>query len=150
MATTSTRHSFRVARGRTAVALALLAILALAAGCSKPLPGDLKVGEITTGRILGADGTITDESKTNLFWTTDAFYIQVATEGSAQNVPLTARWTGPDGKVAAEVTKTVSPSGPTVTAFEAKPKDGRWPAGDYKAEILVAGSSVGSKDINAR
>jgi hypothetical protein len=138
------------ARGSAAVALALLAVLVAVGGCSKPLPGDLKVGEITTGRILGDDGTITDESKTNLFWTTDAFYVQVATEGSAQNVPVTARWTGPDGKVAAEVTKTISPNGPTVTAFEAKHKDGRWPAGDYKAEILVNGSSVGSKDINAR
>ena len=139
----------RTRRERAAWSLALLAVL-VAGGCSKPLPGDLKVGEITTGRILGADGTISDESKTNLFWTTDAFYLQVATEGTAQNVPITARWTGPDGQIAAEVTKTVSPSGPTVTAFEAKHKEGRWPAGDYKAEILVAGVSQGSKDINAR
>jgi hypothetical protein len=139
----------RTRRARAAWSLALLAVL-VAGGCSKPLPGDLKVGEITTGRILGADGTISDESKTNLFWTTDAFYLQVATEGAAQNVPITARWTGPDGQIAAEVTKTVSPNGPTVTAFEAKHKEGRWPAGDYKAEILVAGVSQGSKDINAR
>jgi len=115
-----------------------------------PLPGDLKVAEITTGRILGPDGTITEESRTTLFWTTDTFYVAVATDGSAQNVPIAARWTGPDGKVAAEVKKTVSPSGPTTTSFEAPPKDGRWAAGDYKVEILVNGGSQGSKDINAR
>ena len=147
--TTPNRHSRFPYRGNAA-AFVLLAMLVVAGGCSKPLPGDLKVGEITTGRILGADGTITDESKTTLFWTTDAFYIQVATEGTAQNVPITARWTGPDGQVAAEVTKTVSPTGPTITAFEARHKEGRWPAGDYKAEILVNGASQGGKDINAR
>jgi hypothetical protein len=139
---------------RSCAAVTLLAIVLLCASCtsSPPLPGDLKVGEITTGRILGPDGTITEESRTNLFWTTDTFYVSVATDGSAQNVPVAARWTGPDGKIAAEVAKTISPSGPTTTSFQAPPpaKDGRWPAGDYKVEILVNGASQGSKDINAR
>jgi hypothetical protein len=130
---------------------AVLVALVATAGCSKPsLPGDLRVAEITIGRILAPDGTVTDESKTNLFWTTDTFYVSVRTEGSAQNVALQARWMGPDGKVAAESTKTISPSGPLVTAFEAPPKDGRWPAGDYKVEILVNGASQGSKDLNTR
>jgi len=133
-------------------AIAAVLAITLCASCTSapPLPGDLKVGEITTGRILGPDGAITEESRTNLFWTTDTFYVAVATEGSAQNVPITARWTGPDGKVAAEASKTVSPTGPTTTSFEAAPKDGRWAAGDYKVEILVNGASQGSKDINAR
>lgn len=146
--TTSILHRFRGLR----TVLAVLATVLLAASCKStpPLPGDLKIGEITTGRILGSDGTITEESRTTLFWTTDKFYVSVATEGSAQNVPLAARWTGPDGKVAAEVPKTISPTGPTTTSFEASPPDGRWPAGDYKVEILVSGASQGSKDINAR
>jgi hypothetical protein len=130
--------------------VALLSVLTLAS-CSKPsLPGDLTVSEITTGRILAPDGSITEESKTNLFWATDTFYVSVKTEGSTQNAALQARWTGPDGKVAAESTKTISPSGAMISALEAPPKDGHWAEGDYKVEILVNGVSQGSKDLNAR
>ncbi|MEO6026999.1 MAG: hypothetical protein ABIR79_09070 [Candidatus Binatia bacterium] len=137
---------------RSRAVVAVLATVLLCASCTStpPLPGDLKVGEITTGRMIGPDGQITEESRTTLFWTTDTFYASVATDGSAQNVPITARWSGPDGKVAAEVTKTISPSGSTTTTFEAPPKDGRWAAGDYKVDVLVNGGSQGSKDINAR
>ena len=134
------------------VAVVLCALLA-AAGCSKssaPLPGDLTVGEITTGRTLADDGSITEDSRTNSFWTTDTFHVSVATQGHAENVALQARWTGPDGKVAAEATKTISPSGAAVTALSAEPKDGRWAEGDYKVEVLVNGSSQGTRDLVAR
>lgn len=131
----------------TAVLLALLA----PTGCSKPpLPGDLVVGEITTGRILAPDGSITEESRTTSFWTTDTFYVSVQTQGAAQNIALQARWTGPDGKVAAEATKTISPSGTTITALEAPPKDGRWPEGAFKVEILVNGASQGTRELTTR
>jgi hypothetical protein len=133
---------------------ALLCVLAALAGCSKPpLPGDLKVGEITTGRTLAADGAIVEDARTTMFWTTDTFFVTVETEGSAENVSLQARWTGPDGKVAAESSKTLSPTGKTITTFEATPSqdnEGRWPAGDYKLEILVNGSSQASRELNAR
>ena len=141
------KHSSRSSLTVTAALLLLLA----SASCSKPpLPGDLKVSDITTGRILAPDGAITDEAKTNLFWTTDTFYVSVKTDGAAQNIALQARWIGPDGKVAADSTKTISPNGPTITSFEAPPRDGRWPEGDYKVEILLNGNSQGSKDLNAR
>lgn len=149
MAPTTTRafrHSLTIS--------ATLVLLLVQTGCSKPsLPGDLgdlKVSAIITGRTLAPDGTVTEDSQTNLFWTTDTFYVSVKTDGSAQNVAVQARWTGPNSEVAADSTKTISPSGPTITTFEAAPKDGRWPAGDYKVEILVNGASQGSKDLNAR
>jgi hypothetical protein len=129
----------------------LLGLLALVA-CSKPLPGDLQIGDITTGRTLAPDGSIVEDTRTTMFWTTDTFYVSVKTEGSADNVTLQARWTGPEG-AKAEASKTISPKGPTITALEAPPprdKEGRWPAGDYKVEILVNGSSQASRDLNAR
>jgi len=126
--------------------------LALLASCSKlSLPGDLKVADITTGRSLAPDGSIVEDARTGMFWTTDTFYVSVVTEGSAENVTLEARWTGPDGAVAATDTKTLSPKGTTITSLQAAPpKEGRWPAGDYKLEILVNGSVQGSRDLNAR
>lgn len=146
MPSTTTRPSRYV----LTATVALVSLLTLAS-CSKPsLPGDLTVSEITIGRVLAPDGSITEESKTTLFWATDTFYVSVKTEGSAQNVALQARWTGPDGKVAAESTKTISPSGALITALEAPPKDGRWADGDYKVEILINGVSQGTKDLNAR
>jgi hypothetical protein len=130
----------------------LLALFALAACSKPPMPGDLQIADITTGRSLAPDGTIVEDARTHMFWTTDTFYVSVKTEGSAQNVTMQARWTGPEG-ASAESSKTISPSGTTVTAFEASPaknKDGRWPAGDYKLEILVNGTPQGSRDLNAR
>jgi hypothetical protein len=129
----------------------LLALLAFAS-CSK-LPGDLKVTDITTGRELGADGNIRDDAHTMNFWSTDTFYVAVQTEGSADNVTLQARWTGPDGTVVGEASKTISPKGSTTTLLQAAPpkdKEARWPAGNYKLEILVNGTSQGTRDLNAR
>ena len=134
-------------------ALVAVAFALLVAACSKPpMPGDLQIADITTGRTLAPDGSIVEDTRTTMFWTTDTFYVSVKTEGSAQNVTMQARWTGPEGATA-ESSKTISPSGTTVTAFEAAPpkdQDGRWPAGDYKVEILVNGSAQGSRDINTR
>jgi hypothetical protein len=139
-------------RFRASLLATLLLSLTAVMGCSKPLPGDLKITDITTGRILQPDGTLLEESKTNSFWVTDNFYVVVTTEGTAENVTLQAHWTGPDGKVVAEASKTISPSGTTVTALEGPlPKDdGRWDAGDHKVEILVNGASQGTRDLVTR
>ncbi len=121
------------------------------ASCTKPAAtGDLKVGEITTGRTLASDGSIVEDARTTMFWSTDTFYVSVVTEGSADGVTLAARWIGPDGKVAAESKKTISPKGTTITAFEAAPKEGGWPDGDYKVEILANDAIQGTRDLNAR
>lgn len=125
-------------------------LLASVASCSKSLPGDLKVTDITTGRALASDGTIVEDTRTTMFWSADTFYVSVLTEGSADGVTMQARVTGPEGSKA-ETSKTVSPKGTTVTSFEVQPpKDGKWPDGDYKIEILVNGASQGTRDVNAR
>ncbi|MCC6847426.1 MAG: hypothetical protein IT294_02905 [Deltaproteobacteria bacterium] len=129
---------------------ALFALVVVLAACSKPtLPGDLEVADITTGRELAPDGGIKEDARTNMFWATDTFYVSVRTNGSAQNVTMTARWSGPEN-AKAEVSKTLSPKGPTTTTLEAPPPNGRWPAGDYTVEILVNGGSQGIRELNAR
>ena len=122
-------------------------------GCAKPPPpSGVEVKDIAVGRSLAADDTIEEGTQTALFWTTDPFLVSVTLvgEGTAADLTMQARWTGPDGNVAAEVTKSVTPRGTTVTAFEAPPPDGRWPAGDYTVEILINGNSQGTKELNAR
>ncbi len=109
----------------------------------------MKVGEITLGRELASDGTIVPEARTNLFWTTDTFYVSVATTGSAPSATLKARWLDSEGTVVSESEKTVNPHGSLATAFQASPPD-RWPAGDYKVEVLLNGVPAGTRDLNAR
>jgi hypothetical protein len=148
---TSTRaRAVQVMRQTAAILLALVA----AASCSKgSLPGDLKVADITTARELAADGaSIREDARTMNFWTSDTFYAAVQTEGSADGVTIQARWTGPEGTVG-EDSKTISPKGATTTLLQAAPpkaKGDRWPAGDYKLEILVNGTSQGTRDLNVR
>lgn len=130
-----------------AVTMLLLALTV--AGCSSsPAPApepaarsDVKVTEVTIGRTLEPDGTI--GSKTDSFWTSDTFYVSVQTEGSGPDATLTARWTFEDGKVAAEATKTISLSGTQVTPLQAS-KEGGWPVGAYKVEVLLDGASAGT------
>jgi hypothetical protein len=147
---TSTRsRAFPLVRRTAAVLLALITV----ASCSKvSQPGDLKVTDITTGRELGADGNLSEAARTMNFWTSDTFYVAVQTEGSADNVAVQARWTGPDSTVG-EDSKTISPKGTTTTLLQAAPpkaKGDRWPAGEYKLEILVNGTSQGTRDLNVR
>lgn len=137
---------------RRAAAVALL-LVGGSLGCwqSGPPedPGDVKVAEITLGRAIAPDGTIVDDSRTNMFWVTDTFYVSVATTGSAPSVRLKARWLSQDGTVVSESTKTITPQGPMATAFQASPSD-RWPAGDYKVEVFLNDASAGTRDLNAR
>jgi hypothetical protein len=132
--------------------IAAIVLLALAAGCWKPAAlGDLEVTDVVVGRALAADGAIAEDAATNLFWTNDTFYVSVQLQGSAQNVELQARWTGPDGAVAAEASRSISPTGAMVVGLEAAPpEDGRWAAGDYRVEILLNGRTQGTRDLNAR
>jgi len=139
-------------RPRIALTGAVLVVLAALAGCNKPAspPGDVAVADVVLGRALAPDGTIAEDARTNHFWTTDTFYASVTLEGTAADVTLAARWTGPDG-AAAESSKSVSPRGTTQVAFEAPPpQDGRWPEGDYRVEILINGASQATRDLNAR
>ena len=128
-----------------AAAVTMLVLAVAVAGCSSspgPAPrSDVNVTEVTIGRTLEPDGTI--GSKTNSFWTSDTFYVSVQTTGSGPSATVTARWIFEDGKVAAEATKTISPDGTQVTALQAS-KEGGWPVGTYKVEVLLDGVSAGT------
>ncbi len=116
-------------------------------GCSPRPPAaesGMKVTDITVGRSVGADKTITD--KTESFKPSDTFYVSVKTEGSAPSATLTARWTYQDGQVVNESTQTIAPTGGAATEFHVS-KPNAWPAGNYKVEILLNGTSAGTKNF---
>lgn len=117
-------------------------------GCSASKPAvetGVKVTDIAVGRSVTADKAIAE--KTDSFRSTDTFYVSVKTDGSGPSATLTARWTYEDGQVVDESSQTIAPTGrATVTEFHLSKPDG-WPAGGYKVEVLLNGTSAGTKDF---
>ena len=137
-------------------ARAVLSLLLAATffGCSaSPPPAQtgvqtsVKVTDIDVGRSIAADKTIAD--KTDSFRPNDIFYVSVKTEGSTPSATLAARWTYQDGQVVDNSTQTISPTGPAVTEFHLS-KPSAWPEGDYKVEILLNGSSAGTRTFKVK
>jgi hypothetical protein len=131
------------------VRVAVLLPLAVALfGCtaSKPaLQAGVKVTDIAVGRSLAADKTIAE--KTETFRPADTFYVSVKTDGSGPSATLTARWTYEDGQVVDESRQNIAPTGSAaVTEFHLSKPDG-WPAGGYKVEVLLDGTSAGTRDF---
>lgn len=133
---------------RYARALAGLLLAAAFVGCSTSKPAvqtGVKVTRIDVGRSITADKTIAE--KADSFRPADTFYVSVETDGSGQSATLTARWTYQDGQVVDESRQSLAPTGgATVTEFHLSKPDG-WPSGGYKVEVLLNGSSVGTREF---
>jgi hypothetical protein len=114
---------------------------------SAPAPAAFEVKTIEVGKGLGADRHVTNQTTT--FGPRDTIYVSVLTEGAAPSKTITARWTFQTGQVVKEGTETIAPSGPAATEFHIAKKTG-WPAGKYKVEILVDGSSAGTKEFEVK
>ena len=104
----------------------------------------VRVSQIDMGRSLTADKTIND--KTDSFKPNDTIYASVATEGTARTATMKARWSYQDGQVVNESTQTIAPTGDARTEFHISKPDG-WPAGKYKLEVFLDGSSATTKDF---
>ena len=136
-------HQFR-AVGLILVAFALT-------GCSRkesaapPAPqSGVRVAAMSLGRTIAADKTVVDQ--TDSFRPADTIYLSVRTEGGATEARLSARWTYEDGQLVDESTQSLAPAGSAVTEFHLSKPDG-WPAGRYKVEVSLNGSSAGHKEF---
>jgi hypothetical protein len=130
---------------RVVVAL-LLAVALFGCSASKPaVQAGVTVTDIDVGRSVTADKTIAE--KTDSFRPADTFYVSVKTDGSGPSATLTARWTYQDGQVVDESKQDIASSGiAAVTEFHLSKPDG-WPAGGYKVEVLLNGTSAGTRDF---
>jgi len=146
------------------IAFASVALLAAACGPREDTQVDTALGTVDTaqpgaaaaavtvttidlGKSIGADKRVT--SAVTAFAAKDTIYAVVSTTGAAPSATLQARWLGPDGQVVDETTQTIAPSGPAVTEFHISKPDG-FPAGNYRVEILLNGTSAGSKEFTVR
>ena len=140
--------------GTSIVALTLASMLGTACTKSSNNPGTtgttgtgvgVHVSQVDIGRSLAADKTI--NANTDSFKPNDTIYASIATEGTATApTRLKARWTYQDGQVVDESTQTIAPTANARTEFHISKPDG-WPAGKYKLEVFVNGSSAATRDI---
>ena len=138
------------------LALTLAAILSAACTKKNENPGStgttgtavaVRVSQIDIGRSLNADKTINDN--TDSFKPNDTVYASIATEGTAATTTLKARWTYQDGQIVNESTQTIAPTGDARTEFHISKPDG-WPAGKYRLEVFLNGSSSATKEFEVK
>jgi hypothetical protein len=111
-------------------------------------PAGVTVSSIDLGKAVGADHKISEPATT--FGPQDTVYVAVSTTGTAASSAIKARWTyGDNAKLVKEDTVTIQPTGNDVTDLSVSNPKG-WPAGKYKVEITVDGTSAGTKDFEVQ
>jgi hypothetical protein len=139
--------------GTSILALSLVVILSAACTKGRENPGTtgttgtsvgVRVSQVDLGRSLTADKMVS--GNTDSFKPNDTIYASIATEGAAPTATLKARWTYQDGQVVNESSQTIAPTGDARTEFHISKPDG-WPAGKYKLELFLNGSSAVTKDF---
>lgn len=119
--------------------LVFVVLLGLLAGCAKD---PLQVQTIQLGRSLNPDSSVAEH--TTSFSRNDTIYVSVLTPASGAGT-ITARWTFGD-RVIGEPSRQVSYQGPAATAFPLV-NSGGFPPGSYTVEILIDGTSAGSRSF---
>jgi hypothetical protein len=123
---------------RTIFGFLIAAVMAVSACSREPL----KVTNIQVGKSLNSDHSV--GTHTTQFQPSDTIYVAVLT-GATGSGKITVRWTYA-GRSVSEETKDVSYRGEAATEFHIQ-NSGGFPAGDYKAEVLLDGQSVGTRDF---
>jgi len=100
----------------------------------------VNVSAVTVGKTAAADKSVTPVA---LFGPKDLIIISVRTDGTASNANVGAKLTYQDGQVAGEKTATLTASGAETTNITFENSNG-WPAGKYRAEVMVDGKAAGT------
>lgn len=102
--------------------------------------GDVTVSAVTVGNNAAADRSVQPVAQLGA---RDKIIVSVRTDGSAVNTNVSARLTYQDGQVAGEESATLNTTGPETTNIEFTNANG-WPAGKYRAEVMVNGQPQGT------
>lgn len=98
------------------------------------------VSSVTVGKSAAADKSVAPVA---LFAPADEIIVSVHTDGAASNANVGAKLTFQDGQVAGEQNQTLNTTGMETTNISFKNANG-WPAGKYRAEVMVDGKSAGT------
>ena len=102
----------------------------------------VSVVAVDLGRNIDVDKLVTE--RVEVFKPNDTIYASIRTNGASPNAKLGVKWIYQDGQVVDQSEQVIAPEGKT--EFHITKPDGL-PAGNYKVEILVDGSSVQTKDF---
>ncbi len=100
----------------------------------------VNVSSVTVGKTAAADKSVAPAA---LFAPKDDVIVSVRTDGAASNVSIGAKLTFQDGQVAGEQSDTLNASGAETSNITFKNANG-WPAGKYRAEVMVDGKAAGT------
>lgn len=98
------------------------------------------VSAVTVGKTAAADKSVAPAA---LFAPKDDVIVSVRTDAAANNVTVGAKLTFQDGQVAGEQNATLNAAGAETTNITFKNANG-WPAGKYRAEVMVDGKAAGT------
>jgi hypothetical protein len=148
---------------RAATTLALSAVLLATSSCKKEAPkpaetpalpappAPLAVASVDLGKAVGADKKVAAPTAT--FGVRDTIYASVSTTGVGENATIGAKWTyvKADGSSISvnESSQTITTTGPSATEFHIT-KASPWPKGKYRVEVLLNGTSAGTKDFEVQ
>lgn len=100
----------------------------------------VNVSQVTVGKTAAADKSVAQMA---MFAPSDEIIVSVRTDGTANNANVGAKLTFQDGQVAGEQTATLNTTGAETTNITFKNANG-WPAGKYRAEVMVDGKAAGT------
>jgi len=100
----------------------------------------VNVSSVTVGKTAAADKSVATSA---LFAPQDEIIVSVRTDGTANNANVGAKLTFQDGQVAGEQSATLNTTGAETTNISFKNANG-WPAGKYRAEVMVDGKAAGT------
>ncbi|WP_256776587.1 MULTISPECIES: hypothetical protein [unclassified Stenotrophomonas] len=98
------------------------------------------VSSVTVGKTAAADKSV---ATTAMFSPKDDIIVSVRTDGTASNANVGAKLTFQDGQVAGENSQTLNTTAAETTNITFKNAKG-WPAGKYRAEVMVDGKAAGT------
>lgn len=123
-----------------------VAVEPTAAPTAVPAPA-VTVTDLSLGKSVGADKKV--QTPTDTFSPKDTIFAAVSTDGSAASSVIAVKWNFGEGQTVKEDSKTIAPTGPTVTEFSIQKPKG-WPKGSYKVEVTVDGKPGPSKTFMVR
>lgn len=100
----------------------------------------VSVSSVTVGKTAAADKSV---ATTAMFAPKDDIIVSIRTDGAANNANVAAKLTFQDGQVAGEQNQALNTAGAETTNISFKNAKG-WPAGKYRAEVMVDGKAAGT------
>lgn len=111
-----------------------------------PAPA-VTVTDLSLGKSVGTDKKV--QTPTDTFSPKDTIFAAVSTDGSAPSSVIAVKWTFGEGQTVKEDSKSIAPTGPSVTEFSIQKPTG-WPKGNYKVEVTVDGKPGPSKTFKVQ